>query len=150
MVARKQRIPLVLDTNVFVRAFKSRSRLTANQRVIRLWLIEKQVQLVVCDELIDEYLGVFEKVLGMEDELIRNWEQRFRIDDRATVVGLGRRYTESRDPDDDLLLATATAGRAAYLVTNDRDLMDLPSSFRRTLSYAILAPSQLLRAMHMR
>lgn len=70
MVARKQRIPLVLDTNVFIRAFKSRSRRTANQRLVRLWLLEKRTQLIVCDELIDEYLGVFEKLLGMDDELI--------------------------------------------------------------------------------
>jgi putative PIN family toxin of toxin-antitoxin system len=147
MVARKQRIPLVLDTNVFVRAFKSRSRRTANQRVVRLWLLEKRTQLIVCDELIDEYLGVFEELLGMDDELIDDWQQRFASDSRSTVVRLGRRYTESRDPDDNLLLATATAGRAAYLVTNDRDLLELPENFRRTLPYRIVTPRQFLQAV---
>jgi predicted nucleic acid-binding protein len=36
-----------------------------------------------------------------------------------------RRYTASRDPDDSLLLAIATAGRAEYFITNDRFLLEL-------------------------
>ena len=50
MVVRKQRIPVVLDTNVFVRAFKSRSLTSPNQRVVRLWLLEKRLQLIVSQE----------------------------------------------------------------------------------------------------
>jgi putative PIN family toxin of toxin-antitoxin system len=147
MVARKQRIPVVLDTNVFVRAFKSRSPASSNRRVVRLWLLEKRLQLIVCDDLIDEYLGVFQEILGMEDELISGWQRRFASDSRSTVIGLGRRYTASRDPDDNLLLATATAGRAVYLVTNDRDLLELPEGFRRTLKYQILTPRQFLQTI---
>jgi predicted nucleic acid-binding protein len=78
--------------------------------------------------------------------LINHWQQRFATDSRTTVVGLGRRYTESRDPDDNLLLATATAGRARYLITNDHDLLELPESFRRTAKYNILTSRQFLRA----
>jgi putative PIN family toxin of toxin-antitoxin system len=146
MVARKQRIPVVLDTNVFVRAFKSRTSASPNQRVVRLWLLAKQLQLIVCDALIDEYLGVFHQLLGMEEELIYQWQQRFAKDSRSTVVGLGRRYTESRDPDDSMLLDTATAGRAAYLITDDRDLLELPDAFRQTLKYQIVTPMQFLLA----
>jgi putative PIN family toxin of toxin-antitoxin system len=149
MVARKQRIRLVVDTNVFVRAFKSRTHRSANQRVLRLWLFEKRIQLIVSDELVVEYLGVFEELLGMKDELIEEWQRRFGSDSRSTVIRLGRRYTESRDADDNLLLATATAGRAAYLVTNDRDLLDLPASFRRTLRYGIVTPRQFLQAVEL-
>jgi putative PIN family toxin of toxin-antitoxin system len=138
MVVRKQRIPVVLDTNVFVRAFKSRSLTSPNQRVVRLWLLEKRLQLIVSQELIDEYLGVFQDLLSMDDELIDEWQGRFAGDSRSTVVRLGRRYTESRDPDDNALLATATAGRAAYLITNDRDLLELPASFRRILKFHVV------------
>jgi predicted nucleic acid-binding protein len=83
----------------------------------------------------------------MEDKLIDQWRRRFVADGRSTVVGLGRRYAESRDPDDNLLLATATAGRTAYLVTNDRDLLELPDSFSRTLSFRIVTPRQFLQAI---
>jgi predicted nucleic acid-binding protein len=70
MVARKQRIPVVLDTNVFVRAFKSRTSSSPNQRVVRLWLLTKHIRLIVCNELIDEYLGVIHQILGIEEERI--------------------------------------------------------------------------------
>lgn len=147
MVARKQRIPVVLDTNVLVRALKSRGSASPNQRTVRLWLLEKRLQLIVSDDLIDEYLGVFQKILYMEDELIERWRDRFANDPRSTVVNLGRRYSESRDPDDNLLLATATSGNCEYLVTNDRDLLDLPPEFQRTLKYEILTPKQFLQTV---
>ena len=147
MVSRKQRIPVVLDTNVFVRAFLSRSRASINQRVVRLWLLERQIQLLVSDDLIEEYLGVFQGLLGLDDELIDQWQRRFTTDPRSTVVGLGRRYTASRDPDDNLLLAIATAGRAEYLITNDRDLLELPADFLRTVRFAVITPGQFLRTI---
>ena len=61
-----------------------------------------------------------------------------------TVVQLGRRYTESRDPDDNLLLATARAGKAHCLISNDRDLLDLPESIRRSLPFEIQTPQEFL------
>ena len=147
MVSRKQRHPVVLDTNVFVRAFKSRSERSPNQRIVRLWLLEKRLQLIVSHELIDEYLEIFASVLGMGDELIEDWRRRFVSDARTTVTGLGKRFIESRDPDDDMVLATATAGKADYLVTNDRDLLDLPADFQKTLRFKIAPPGAFLRSI---
>ena len=65
MVARRKRTPVVVDTNVFIRSFKARSNKNPNRRIIRLWLLEKRLQLIVSDELIQEYLGVFADVLDM-------------------------------------------------------------------------------------
>ncbi len=144
MVSRKDRIRVVLDTNVFVRALKSRSAGSPNQRILRLWLLERRLQLIVCRELVDEYLGVFSQILGLDDRLTGDWERRFIGDPRSTVVGLGRRYVASRDPDDNLLLATAAAGRAGYLVTNDRDLLDLPAELLPTLRFRIVTPREFL------
>lgn len=143
MVARRKRTPVVVDTNVFIRSFKARSNKNPNRRIIRLWLLEKRLQLIVSDELIQEYLGVFLDVLDMHEETVTAWQQRFD-DNRSTVVNLGKRYTESRDPDDNLLLATARSGRADYLVTNDRDLLELPAAFCRTLPFAIVTPETFL------
>jgi putative PIN family toxin of toxin-antitoxin system len=146
MPARKQRLPIVADTNVFIRSFKARSRTNPNRKIIRGWLLERRLQLVVSRELIDEYLGIFEEVLGMSAELTAEWRRRFEQDSRVTVVQLGRRYTESRDPDDNLLLATARAGKAEYLVTNDRDLLELPAAVHRACPFAILTPQAFLQA----
>jgi putative PIN family toxin of toxin-antitoxin system len=144
MPLRKRRVPVVADTNVFIRSFKARSQTNPNRRIIRLWLLERQLQLVVSREVIEEYLAIFAQVLGMDAGLIEEWRLRFEEDARVTVVQLGRRYTESRDPDDNLLLATARAGKARYLITNDRDLLELPELARRSLPFAIATPQSFL------
>ena len=95
--------------------------------------------------MITEYLGVFVDVLGMNAEAVDEWQNRFETDGRSSLVNLGRRYTASRDPDDNLLLATATAGEARYLITNDRDLLEVPDSFRQTLKYEIVKPQEFLK-----
>jgi len=42
---------VVADTNVFVRNFKARSNTNPNRRIIRLWLPERRLQLVISPEL---------------------------------------------------------------------------------------------------
>jgi putative PIN family toxin of toxin-antitoxin system len=147
MVSRKQRIPVVFDTNVFVRALKTRSTGSPNRKLVRLWLIEKRLQLIVSAELVEEYLGVFRDILRMDDSLIDAWRNRFEYDSRSTLVNLGRRFSESRDPDDNLLLATAAAGKVTFLVTNDKDLLDLPREFLRTLRFDVLPPQRCLHRL---
>jgi putative PIN family toxin of toxin-antitoxin system len=144
MVSRKRRLRVVLDTNVFVRAFKTRSPKNPNQRVVRLWLRLRRLQLIVSDDLVDEYLGVFSDVLNMDDDLVANWRLRFLHDSRSTFVRLGRRFFDSRDPDDNLLLATAFAGQAATSLTNDRDLLDIPIERRRAYPFDIETPARFL------
>jgi predicted nucleic acid-binding protein len=95
--------------------------------------------------LIQEYLEIFAGVLGMDAVLIEEWRLRFERDSRVTVVRLGRRYTESRDPDDNVLLAIAASGKARYLVTNDRDLLELPPELQHTLPFAIRRPQDFLQ-----
>ena len=81
----------------------------------------------------------------MDDETVREWRVRFEHDRRTTLVSLGRRYTESRDPDDNLLLATGTSGRASFLITNDLDLLELPDEFQHLLPYDVMTPRSFLR-----
>jgi putative PIN family toxin of toxin-antitoxin system len=147
VVRRKKRTPVVLDTNVFVRAFKARAEENANRRILRLWLIQRQLQLIVSRELLDEYLDIFGEVLEMDDATLAEWQARFLNDSRCTVVGLGRRYAFSRDPDDNLLLAVASSGPAEFLVTNDRDLLELPMESRQVLRFEILRPAAFLAAV---
>jgi uncharacterized protein len=145
VVSRKQRNTVVLDTNVLVRALKTRSLSSPNQRILRLWLLSKRLQLVVSDQLVEEYLQVFAELLDFDSDLLDEWEQRFLNDARSTVVNLGRRYNFSRDPDDNLLLATAAAGPAEYLISNDRDLLDIDSAVTSRLPFQIVSPAALLR-----
>lgn len=54
-----------------------------------------------------------------------------------------RLATVKRDPDDDMVLATALGGRARYLVTYDHDLLDLEKPF----GIACVRPREFLTAI---
>lgn len=145
MVARKRRVRIVLDTNVLVRNFLTRSRTSPNRIIFRLWWWEKKLQLIVSPETSDEYLEIFSKVAHLSAADLAEWREIFAIDARCTLVNLARRYTESRDPDDNVFLATAAAGEAQYLITNDRDLLDLSGDFRKALPFEIQTPREFLQ-----
>jgi putative PIN family toxin of toxin-antitoxin system len=144
MVAKKKRVAVVLDTNVLIRNFHSSNPASPNKRVFRIWWQVRQLQLIVSTEVLNEYIMTFRDVLELDPEGATVWHERFETDSRCTLVNLGRRFTESRDPDDNVFLATAAAGSADYLITNDRDLLDLPPDFQKKLPFAIVTPKQFL------
>lgn len=80
----------------------------------------------------------------MDAETVNEWHERFADDGRLTLVNLARRDEASRDPDDNVFLSTARAGKARFLITNDRDVLDLPASVRRALAYSIVTPPEFL------
>jgi putative PIN family toxin of toxin-antitoxin system len=109
--------------------------------------VEKRLQAIVSGVLVEEYLRIFERALRMGAARLSGWRARLSDDPRVTHVNLGRRFSDSRDPDDNLLLAVASAGHAEYLVTNDRDLLELPESAKRRFRFAIVTPMELLRLL---
>ena len=68
MPPRKRRIPVVFDTNVVVGFYLSRDPRSANQQAFRLWRDRRTVQLIVSDEVIEEYLEVLSR-LGVPELL---------------------------------------------------------------------------------
>lgn len=143
MPPRKKRVPVVLDTNVIVSYYLGRDPQTANARVFTAWRDRRELQLIASEEIISECLDVLSR-LGVPERTVRKLADRF--DQRVTVthVNLGARFTDSRDPDDNLLLATAEAGKAKFLVTNDRDLLSIPAERRRKFRFEIVERSELL------
>jgi len=140
---RKERILVTLDTNVVVSYYLSRHRQSASAQIVRLWRDQRQLQLVVSDVVINEYLEVLRRV-GVSEERIARLMERFKRRQTVTHVNLGTRYTESRDPDDNLILATAAAGKVKFLVTNDHDLLDIPDVQRRRFKFEIVTPQKFL------
>jgi uncharacterized protein len=85
-------------------------------------------RLIVSPALVAEYLDVL-----LRPELIRRFATLADLDTASVFALLA--WTEvvrpvtipaiCRDPKDDMILATAATGRAAYIVSEDRDLLDL-------------------------
>ena len=110
---------LLLDTNVLVAAFVARG---------------------VCSELLEHcvrhhvVISSRRPLHDLRDVLTRKFHQR-AVDARGAIRLLGETFTlvtpealESpvyRDPDDDVVLATAMAGRCAAIISGDQDLLVL-------------------------
>jgi putative PIN family toxin of toxin-antitoxin system len=143
---RKERLRAVFDTNVVVRHFigyRKGQKENYNRRVFELWFIKNQIQLVVSPEIIEEFLETMRSVLAVSDESLKRWDGRF-LKHRADVVSLGKRFTFSRDPRDNIFLAVADTGKADFLITNDRDLLDISDEDKRKLKFKIVTPKQFL------
>jgi putative PIN family toxin of toxin-antitoxin system len=140
---RKKRIRVVFDTNVMLRWELRRTSTSANARVYLLWRDERRVQLVVSDELEQEYVEIFER-LGVGPERLARLVGRLETSGTVTRVSLGKRFADCRDPDDNLLLATAAAGEARFLVTNDQDLLEIDAERQKAYPFTIVTPAELL------
>ena len=145
MPKRKKRLRVVFDTNVVIRHFISyrRKKQNFNRRVFELWLIRNQIQLVVSTEIVKEFLDTMKLILGIAEGLLEKWEGRF-FAHHADVVSPGKRFAFSRDPKDNLFLAVAAAGKADFLITNDRDLLEIAEADKRNLKFRIVTPEQFI------
>ena len=143
MPPRKRRIPVVFDTNVIVGFYLSRSKTSANQQAFRVWRDQRKLQLITSDEVLKEYFEVLSR-LGVSEALVKRLEERFRRRQTVTLVSLGARPKVSRDPDDNIMIATARSGKARFLVTNDHDLLDISAAEQARLRLTIVTPAKLL------
>ncbi len=90
-----------------------------------------------------EYVELVERV-GIPQQRIDAFIERLHRRDIVTHVNFGPRFAESRDPDDNVLLATTATEKAKSLITNDRDLLDIPAERRRKFKFEIVTPQEFL------
>jgi hypothetical protein len=130
---------VVFDTNVIVEAiFWPRS--TARRALTGL--AKRRFQTVINSSVMEEYAAVTaqvrEKVFpGTQPSGALAWIAAKSV--HAEPAPLSRKL--SRDPDDNLFVATAVAARAKFLVSQDRDLLVLQKPY----GVAIVTPVQLVR-----
>jgi len=149
MPKRRRTSNVVVDTNVFVGNFLTRSRGGPNRRVIRSWLVEHKFKLALSGEIEAEYLRIFEDLLGFDRDRLLSWKRRFGNKRITQTVGVGA-SSLSRDPKDNVFIATAKAAKAKFLVTNDRDLLDITDAEKRRLRFRIVRPEQFLPLLESR
>jgi putative PIN family toxin of toxin-antitoxin system len=143
VAAKKERLPVVLDTNVVIANYLSTNPQSPNVITVRLWR-ERKLQLIVSDEITDEYIDVLNR-LGVSENLVANFTPSLDKSGTVTHVNLGKRFTASRDPKDNPFLSTAAVGRAKFLVTSDSDWLDIPESAKRKFKFRIVTPKAFLK-----
>ena len=138
MPRRKERVPVVFDTNFIIAFHLSTNPDSANSKVYRLWRNERRLQLIVSDETVAEYLEILAR-LGVATPRIERLKERLEQRETVTRINFGARPAASRDPDDNLMLATAVAGQVKFLITNDRDLLDTPVEQKRKVKFEVVS-----------
>jgi putative PIN family toxin of toxin-antitoxin system len=133
----------VLDTNVIVSATLIRGG--NEDRVLRAWL-RGAVELVLSPEILEEIGRVLTYDKLRRSRWMTEAEVVLLLDTLAqegVVVPGTPGVRASRDPEDDKFLAAAVQAHARYVVTGDKDLLDL----KVHRGVRIVKPAHFLRAI---
>lgn len=116
-------LKVVFDTNIFLRALINPSGPNA-----RLIFQSDRYELLLSEEIIAEILEVlFRSSLREKYTAIKELDIRevLNIIAEAKIIRPGQKITVCRDSDDNKFLECAVSGGADYLVSADKDLLDL-------------------------
>jgi len=146
MPPRKERIAVVFDTNVVIANYLGKNPNSAARKIFGLWRKQRKLQLIVSNETVAEYLEILER-LDIPQKRIDTFSDRIEKRLTVTKVSLGKIPTESRDIDDNLILATALVGKADFLITNDKDLLDIAEKDKKKFKFQIVTPIEFLQTI---
>ena len=123
---------LVIDTNVLIAAFISHG--VCNE-LLEHCVLNHDVFLskFILDELKDKLANKFKFTTREANAVVSLLRSRCSIVDTQTLPS-----QVSRDPDDDNIIATAISGTCGYIITGDKDLLDL----KKAGDILIVSPSQ--------
>ncbi len=113
-----ERLRAVLDTNVFVSAFLSRSPTSPTQELIQRWEAD-EFTLLVSDGLVDELAEKLVERGISQERVIEFLVLLGRLAEWVDVPDEAVKPVIEADPDDDIILACAVVGNADCLVTYD-------------------------------
>ena len=127
-VSESVNLRVVLDSNVLISVFLAQNRTLLSTELYRKCLLSDMLYTA------EEILAETRRVL-LERERIRRShpysdEQVERFigfvrEDSTVVTNLPTLRVVERDPDDDMIIACAVVADADYIVSRDRDLLDL-------------------------
>ena len=115
---------VVIDTVVFVRSLLNPH--SAPGKVI--FAHADEYRLILSAPIVREILEVLQRPeITSKIQFVAGMDTRRVLDllSQAEIVELSSIPQVSRDPKDDKFLATAVAGEADYVISEDRDLLDL-------------------------
>jgi len=145
LALKKDRIRAVFDTNLFITRFIKHNRYGINRRVIDLWQEQRKIQLIISPHLRDEYLYVLENYVKVSKYRLETLKIRLETASYISLVNSGKRFYLSRDPKDNMLIDTAHIGKAKFLITCDKDLLEIPKYELKGFRFEIFTPFEFLR-----
>jgi|SRR5947207_11475602 len=126
---------IVIDTNTFIAAGW---RVNAHVRRVFAAVARRRFRLAVSNAILAEYRGVSQRsrFAGKNYSGLLSWIEQYALIVEPAPLGKAR----SRDAKDDIFLACALAADARFIVSSDRDLLDL----RKPFGIEVLQPAQFI------
>jgi putative PIN family toxin of toxin-antitoxin system len=110
---------LVLDANALIAAFVARG-VYAELLEHSIRELEPVTSVAILEEVRRNLTGKIKTTATQADQTVKLLRTRLEM---VEPIALGAQVC--RDPDDDVVLGTAVAGRCEAIVTGDKDLLDL-------------------------
>lgn len=113
------KLKVVIDTNLFLSAFIYHGI----SKIIFDLIRDNKLQLFISEAL---KLEVTKKILEYYGNEKPSAEISFFLEHRGTFITPNIKVTASRDPKDNFILELAEEAKADYIITRDKDLLELP------------------------
>ena len=128
---------IVLDTNIFISGIFWKGD---PYKILLLWK-ERKIQLVSSIEIIAEISRILSDFkIQLPEELKKEWIQIITIN--STIVEPEEKFVIVReDPTDNKFIDAAVAGKAEYIITNDKHLLKI----RQYRNVKIMTPKEFLK-----
>ncbi len=132
-------IDVILDTNVIISGMGWGG---TPGKIIELWKKGK-IKMCISAEILEEYLEVLQR--GIKPPKDYQWFIRLLEQSRNTKIIKPVKHFKiiKEDPDDNIFLDCAVAGKVKYIISGDRHLLDL-KLFKGT---KIMEPDEFLRKL---
>jgi len=113
-------IKAVVDTNVLISGLVWEG---TPKKIIDKFRFENLYSLIFSPELIHEFRTKLLKKFHLEQKLVNQWVQEITASAQLVIP----RYVTKicRDPDDNMILDTASGGQADFIITGDKDLLSI-------------------------
>ncbi len=112
-------IRAVIDTNVFVSGFLGKG---PPRQILEAWS-QAKFKLIVSSEIVLEYEAVLNRLLDHSPFLVDRTIESIRLHAEYAQAVAAPSLPPCRDPNDQIFIQTALAGRADYIVSGDKDLL---------------------------
>ncbi|CAN5575974.1 hypothetical protein BH20ACI4_BH20ACI4_16300 [soil metagenome] len=128
-------VKAVFDCNVFLQAVSRETSVAAKC----LRLVEKGlVRLYLCEEVLNEVEDVLNRPAirnhfqTLTDEIVEAFLLKLQKNSRI-IRQIPNKFKYSRDPDDEIYINLAIETKAAFIVSRDKDLLDLMNAYTKLL-----------------
>ncbi len=136
---------ITVDTNVLISATFWNG---ASSKILQL-VEDKKCILILSAPILEEFAEVLEYDEIKRKVLSKNLEMKMALQKIVTIATIvepnEKIHAISRDPDDNMILECAIEGNVDFIITNDKDILDL-KEFRKI---KVMTPEEFLKQLRL-